>query len=682
MKRLVLFPALNVPSNFTCITSKSRPGASIDWFENGHNITNNANYVYSSDVTSSILTFTPNAENTRNLTCIANYLYKTTHIELRNTSILTIQCNVSRPCDSNVEWQYPQYNCLRADVINAVNQTYLLTGNVTSGEVINALSEVANVTEYKENRTSSELLNTTEISALTDALRLVAGLVSRQGIATYDVAKVFLKSASNILDMENKETWLSLKQENKNTSETLLSSIDEIGSGLRKRISAGVIGNVVVVNKNCVFEVRKLTDGIVQFPDNQTIQNDAQGDNTWIRQSKSRISLNTTALGEVVTIVIYKDMTGIISSRTSSNRSSHNAVIVNGPIISVSISDNSTKLVSPINMTFEHGQKNFTNATCNFWRFRPEQLGYWDNDGCKVQTSNDTITVCECYHLTNFAVLMSPFVEADEKSREIRIVSIVGISVSALCLLLTIIVFARLWRYVRSDRSILLLNLITALIISYGIFIGGIDRTENKIVCTVVAAALHYIYSAVFCLMLAESIGILSDVILVFAQNSPLRKLLVFAWGVPVIIVGSTLSITKTNGYGDDHYCWLSLSRGLRWAFVGPALFVILFNSIILIILFKKMFALKAMGDKPIKDKIKTTLWSLCVLVPLMGISWNLGIFYVNESASFMQYVFAVCNGLQGVYIFICNCVLNEKVKDGFKREKIRRKNKSMTSSL
>ncbi|KAH3807355.1 adhesion G-protein coupled receptor D1-like [Dreissena polymorpha] len=105
-------------------------------------------------------------------------------------------------------------------------------------------------------------------------------------------------------------------------------------------------------------------------------------------------------------------------------------------------------------------------------------------------------------------------------------------------------------------------------------------------------------------------------------------------------------------------------------------------NVIVLILLFKKMFALKAMVDRPIKDKIKATCWSLCVLVPLMGVSWILGIFYVNESASFMQYVFAVCNGLQGVYIFVFNCVLNEKVKDGFKRERIRRLNKSMASSL
>ncbi|KAH3725790.1 hypothetical protein DPMN_051639, partial [Dreissena polymorpha] len=76
----------------------------------------------------------------------------------------------------------------------------------------------------------------------------------------------------------------------------------------------------------------------------------------------------------------------------------------------------------------------------------------------------------------------------------------------------------------------------------------------------------------------------------------------------------------------------------------------------------------------------RKTPWSLCVLVPLMGVSWILGIFYVNESASFMQYVFAVCNGLQGVNIFVFNCILNGEVRNGFKAERIRRRNKSMAS--
>ena len=35
--------------------------------------------------------------------------------------------------------------------------------------------------------------------------------------------------------------------------------------------------------------------------------------------------------------------------------------------------------------------------------------------------------------------------------------------------------------YMKSDRVIILLNLCTALIVSYVIFLAGVDRTENKV---------------------------------------------------------------------------------------------------------------------------------------------------------------------------------------------------------
>ncbi|KAH3815535.1 hypothetical protein DPMN_144063 [Dreissena polymorpha] len=562
------------------------------------------------------------------------------------------------------------------DVTRLVNQILKMTANVTRLEVYEALAGVANVTTYEKNHA--------EIANLTYALDFVTNLVlNNTSLATNDVAETLLQSASNIIgiiiEKENNGTWLTLKQENGKTTETLLSLIDKFGSAVRQRIGDNNLDPMLVVTKNIAFEVRKIIKGIVLFPDN-SVRNYTKNDSKWILHSKNRIFLNTSALGVVVaTTVIYKNLTDLMYARSEFNSSSNDGVIVNGPVLSCSISNESHILTLPIILTFEHGQANYFNPSCNYWKFsRP---GYWASDGCSVRArdSDDSITVCECNHLTNFAVLMSPLVEADVTSKALRLVSIVGISVSTFCLLLTIIVFAKLWRYVQSDRSVMLLNLIVALVVSYAIFIGGIDRTENKIVCMVAAAALHYIYSAVFCLMLAEGIGIAIDVILVFAKYAPLRQLLVFAWGLPVIIVGTTLAITQTNGFGNEHYCWLSLSRGLRWAFVGPALFVILFNVIVLSMLFKKMFALKAMVDKPIKDKVKKTLWSLCVLVPLMGVSWILGIFYVNESASFMQYVFAICNGLQGVYIFVFNCILNRQVRNGFKMESIRRRNKSMT---
>lgn len=39
--------------------------------------------------------------------------------------------------------------------------------------------------------------------------------------------------------------------------------------------------------------------------------------------------------------------------------------------------------------------------------------GHWSTDGCtpNKDKSNENKTVCECTHLTNFAILMSPFAE-------------------------------------------------------------------------------------------------------------------------------------------------------------------------------------------------------------------------------------------------------------------------------
>ena len=44
---------------------------------------------------------------------------------------------------------------------------------------------------------------------------------------------------------------------------------------------------------------------------------------------------------------------------------------------------------------------------------RDRRGGYWSTEGCVVvsEESSDHVTVCKCNHLTNFAVLMSPFKE-------------------------------------------------------------------------------------------------------------------------------------------------------------------------------------------------------------------------------------------------------------------------------
>ena len=50
------------------------------------------------------------------------------------------------------------------------------------------------------------------------------------------------------------------------------------------------------------------------------------------------------------------------------------------------------------------------------------------------------------------------------------------------------------------------------------------------------------------------------------------------------------------------------------------------------------------------------------VLIVLLGLTWIFGLFYINEHTVIMAYLFTIFNSLQGLFIFIFHCVMNEKV--------------------
>jgi len=46
--------------------------------------------------------------------------------------------------------------------------------------------------------------------------------------------------------------------------------------------------------------------------------------------------------------------------------------------------------------------------------------------------------------------------------------------------------------------------------------------------------------------------------------------------GFPAIVVAISLAVTQASGYGNEAACWLDVESGLIWAFIAPALLVIL----------------------------------------------------------------------------------------------------------
>ena len=73
------------------------------------------------------------------------------------------------------------------------------------------------------------------------------------------------------------------------------------------------------------------------------------------------------------------------------------------------------------------------------------QNGSWSSRGCKLNEddSSETRTVCECNHLTHFAILLSPKPPEFSKNEVIAlgIIGYVGVSISLLAITLTIITF-------------------------------------------------------------------------------------------------------------------------------------------------------------------------------------------------------------------------------------------------
>ncbi|XP_053397808.1 adhesion G-protein coupled receptor G2-like [Mercenaria mercenaria] len=82
------------------------------------------------------------------------------------------------------------------------------------------------------------------------------------------------------------------------------------------------------------------------------------------------------------------------------------------------------------------------------------------------------------------------------------------------------------------------------------------------------------------------------------------------------------------------------------------------------------------METKPASEKVKATLRSLCVLLPIMGISWIVGLFYIDDSSDSVQYIFAILNGLQGFFIFLFHCLLNKQIREAIKLRQKRQSSK------
>ncbi|XP_062604136.1 adhesion G-protein coupled receptor D1-like, partial [Saccostrea cucullata] len=285
----------------------------------------------------------------------------------------------------------------------------------------------------------------------------------------------------------------------------------------------------------------------------------------------------------------------------------------------------------------------------------------WSDKGCSVNFTNSSLTVCSCSHLTNFAILMSLsddlYVVSRKDYERLRMISIIGCSLSILGAFVTIIIYLYFWRYIKSRRSTLVVHLCIALCVAYLMFLTAVEHTDNKTGCVVIAALLHYFFLAMFCIMLCLGIDLAVAILDVFNSRSSSAVFYLVGWGLPAVIVGITLGGSQLDGYGDERYCWLRDSS--LYGFIVPVLCIISVNLIIVIVVMRMMYTSAFMAKKSLREKTISGVRGMCALLPILGLTWVFGILSINEDLIFFQYLFAILNSLQGLFIFLFHVVLN-----------------------
>ncbi|XP_039649624.1 adhesion G-protein coupled receptor G7-like [Perca fluviatilis] len=338
--------------------------------------------------------------------------------------------------------------------------------------------------------------------------------------------------------------------------------------------------------------------------------------------------------------------------------------------------------------------------SCVFWDYSLED---WSEAGCWKGNASDGVLRCFCNHTTNFAALWS-FRENYEYADMLDVISIVGLSLSILGLVFTIIHhitdnFKKNSGERKKCRNsqLALLSICFSLLAFIITFLSGVtnrrqdtgeddallDTETNGVLdsdehvaadsgpCSVVTALLHFFLLATF---MWNSMYATQLVLLIrkMHQNLPpywTKLSTTIGWGVPAVVMAITLGIAyrvdEPLGYRQEEFCWLAaldkskhfdFGKPMFWGFLLPIGLILIYNIVLLVLVSQTT----CRTDPALKSSSPRSVWRKFLisfsLAVLLGLSWTLG-YLVLVTTGYAHLVlsilFCLCTTTQGLQIFV-----------------------------
>ncbi|XP_060710955.1 adhesion G protein-coupled receptor E3-like [Hemiscyllium ocellatum] len=483
---------------------------------------------------------------------------------------------------------------------------------------------------------------------------------------THQNVQEIISNSSDIL--RNYSFWENMEKEQRLYSCSIFLQTME-NAAIVAALNLPPQGNRTISTENINMEVRAFRGGNRSAQDRICLQvKDTVMDIN--RQTHSRG--NTTDL-TVVALIAYKDMDSILNGSEfhSTTGGKQKPFQLISDVVSAVITNRDNNGLEPIvNITFKHNQQANSEWTthCVHWDYAAGK-SYWSPHGCSVGDSSGTHTQCRCNHLSTLALLMSP-VGWQDYPFVLTTITLIGIPISLVCLGITIVTFA-FCTNVRNALHITHMQLCVSLFLAELLFLLGINRTTNRVMCGIIAGFLHYLFLAAFVWMFLEGVQLFLMVRnirnLRVPHSEKVEKFMyLLGYGVPAAIVVISAAVDH-DGYGSPRHCWVSIKRGFIWSFLGPVCLIIGINTAlyftILLILKREVSKQDTKVSKLQNTRMLT--FKAIAQVFILGCTWIFGLFQFQEQPGVMTYLFTIINSFQGTFIFILLCMLNPKVSSG-----------------
>uniref|UniRef100_A0A8D0C1R5 Adhesion G protein-coupled receptor B3 n=1 Tax=Salvator merianae TaxID=96440 RepID=A0A8D0C1R5_SALMN len=607
----------------------------------------------------------------------------------------------SRRCSLSLHgvafWEQPSFaRCISNEYRHLQHsiKEHLAKGQRTlAGEGMSQVTKTLLDLTQRKNFYAGDLLVSVEILRnVTDTFKRASYIPASDGVQN------FFQIVSNLLDEENKEKWEDAQQIYPGSIE-LMQVIEDfihiVGMGMMDFQNSYLMTGNVVASIQKLPAASVLTD--INFP-----MKGRKGMVDWARNSEDKVVIPKNifipmSTGKILKSCIpklhrdkkHEEVLGrkmiefLVHDCKDPSSKTHRDL---GPYLEVSILNKLTitattknkrgsfqalcrTVIIPV-FSFSPSSSSSSSLLLSlpFSSCRNDSLGTWSTQGCKTVLTDASHTKCLCDRLSTFAILaQQPREIIMESSGAPSVTLIIGSGLSCLALVTLAVVYAALWRYIRSERSIILINFCLSIISSNILILVGQTQTHNKGICTTTTAFLHFFFLASFCWVLTEAWQSYMAVTGKIRTRLIRKRFLCLGWGLPALVVAISIGFTKTKGYGTSSYCWLSLEGGLLYAFVGPAAAVVLVNMVIGILVFNKLVSRDGILDKKLKHRAGASLWSSCVVLPLLALTWMSAVLAMTDKRSILfQILFAVFDSLQGFVIVMVHCILRREVMNNF----------------